>query len=345
MAMNNVQDLIKMSGVRAREVPQPDGTIIKEYVIDDPQILSQFRSQQQQQSPMNSSYFQQQNFNQDAPPPPPRIPLRPPMLFRQGGSTTNDSSPYNIQQIRVLEPQRRYEYSTTNGRRVQFYITNSDNYNGQFISDTDLRELTNAINLRVQPTNVPIVQHQQQQQQQYSQQHQQLPQQHQQQQQQQPPFNLPKQWYPAVDLTQRQRLGSDSQSYSNNANIGFGQVQSNLSRSASSGLLDQGAYIPQNQKQVFNEPVNNWNTYRYSDSHNQRHQNNETFQTSAQFPPQQQQTSRSTYSPPVNHNHPSSYHQSSSAYPYQGQQQHGVRIINDYNQQQTAVINDGRTRI
>lgn len=340
MELNNVQDLIKMSGVRAREVPQPDGTIIKEYVIDDPQVLSQVRSQQQpqqqrhqqQQSPMTSSYFPKENYNQNAPPPPPRIPLRPPMLFRQGGSSTTDTFPYSIQQIRILEPQRRYEYLTNTGRRVEFCITNSDNYNGQFIDDTDLRELTNAINLRLQPNVVPIVQQQQQ-----------HFQQHPQQSSTQPPFNLPKQWYPAVNLTSRQRVGSDSQQYSNNTNISFGQIQSNLSRSASSGLLDQGSYFPQNQQQVFNEPNQNWNTYRYQDSQKQHHhQNNETFQTTAQFLPQQ--TTRSTYSPPVSNN----YHQSSTAYPYQGQQQQqqqNVRMFNDFNQARTAVINDGHTRI
>ena len=123
MAVDDVQNLIKMSGVRAREVPQPDGTIIKEYVIDDPHVVSQFRSQQQYQSPMSSPYAHQRNTDPDAPPPPPRVPLRPPILFHQGGSSMDDNLPQNIQQIHVLEPQRRYEYLTTNGS------TNSIFYN------------------------------------------------------------------------------------------------------------------------------------------------------------------------------------------------------------------------
>jgi hypothetical protein len=342
--MNGVQDLIKMSGARAREVHQPDGTIIKEYVIDDPQLLSQFRSQQQQQqqspmtssyiqqqqqSPMTSSYIQQQTMDEDVPPPPPRIPLRPPILFRQGRSSMNDHLPHNIQQIHVLEPQRRYEYLTTTGRRIQFFITNSDSFNGQLITDLDIRELTNAINLRLLPSFTPIIQQHQQQQSLI-----------------QPPFNQPKQWYPSVDLTQGQRIGSDFQPHSNNANIGYQQIPINLPRSVSSGAINQESYHSQNQQQVFNESVNGWNSHRYQGSHNQ---NNEKFQTTAQFLPQnqQQQRTRSTYSPPINNNHSSNFHQSSTTYPYQGQQQqqHNVRILNDFNQQRTAIINDGHTRI
>jgi hypothetical protein len=339
VAINGVQDLIKMSGVCAREVPQPDGTIVKEYVIDDPQLLSQFRSQQQQQqqsSPMTTSYIQQRNIDQDAPPPPPRIPLRPPILFRQGGSTMSDSLPYNIQQIHVLESQRRYEYLTTTGRRIQFIIINSDSFNGKLLSDLDIRELTNAINLRLLPSSNPIApppppQQQQQQQGSFA----------------QASFNRPKQWHPSVDLTHRQRLGSDTQAYSNNSNTGFQPMQTDISRSASSGALNQGTYFSPNQQQqqVFHEPNNQWNTSRYQDSHNQRYQPpNEPFQSSAQFLPQQQITN-SMHSPPIYTNHSSAFHQQSTTYPYQGQQQHGVRICNDFNQQRTAIVNDGNTRI
>jgi hypothetical protein len=329
MAINDVQDLIKMSGVRAREVPQADGTIIKEYVIDDPQVLSQFRSQQQQQqSPMTSSYIQQQppmtlsynqqrHVDQNAPPPPPRVPLRAP-LFRQGNLSMNDNLPHNIQQIHVLEPQRRYEYLTTTGQRIQFHITNSNNFNGQLITDPDIRELTNAINTRLLPTSTsttqqPLTQTQ---------------------------FNQPKQWHQSVDLMQRQRLGSDSQPYSSNSNIGFQQIQTDLPRSTSNGTLNQGSYPTQYQlqQQVFNEPVNNWNKYQYQDSH---HQTTEPFQTSAQFLPQQQMPTSS----PMNNNHSSISYAQSPNYPYQGQQQHGVRILNDYNQQQSVITTDGHTRI
>lgn len=324
MVLNGVQDLIKMAGVSAREVPQPDGTVVKEYVIDDPQLLSQFRSQQQM--PTTSSYIQSQHIDQDAPPPPPRVPLRPPMLFRHRGSSVNENLLNNIQQIHVLEPQRRYEYLTTTGRRVQFCITNSD---GQSISDADIRELANAINLRSIPTRTPSMSVASSPQ----------PPPPQQQQQQQGSFNLPKQWHPSVDLTHRQRLGSDTQPQANNSNIVFQQQQSqpDLYRSVSSGALNQGSYLPQNQQQSPpHQPTNQWNTYRHRDSYNAHQQNNETFQSSAQFLPQQQM-SKVTHSSPI-------YHQQSSTYPYQGQQQHGVRILHDFNQQRTAIDTHGHPR-
>ena len=208
------------------------------------------------------------------------------------------------------------------GRRIQFSITNSNNANGQFVTDSDIRELTNAINTRVLTSSTSA-----------SQQQQQLS--------TQIPYNQPKQWYPAVDLTHRQRIGSDTQAQSNNLNPGFQQTQTDISRSASNGALDQGSYpspYQQQQQQVFNKPVNNWNTARYQDSHNQRRQNNEPFQTSAQFLPQQQTASP----PPMNNNYRPVSYQQSTTYPYQGQQQHGVRIHNDFNQQQSP---DGHARI
>ncbi|CAF4862492.1 unnamed protein product, partial [Rotaria socialis] len=95
-------DLIKMSGVHAREVPQLDGTIIKEYVIDDPGLLSKYHSQQPKSS-ITSSYHQHQINSEEPPPPPPRMPLRSSILFRQGTSSINDNLSHNIQQIHVLE--------------------------------------------------------------------------------------------------------------------------------------------------------------------------------------------------------------------------------------------------
>ncbi|CAF4159118.1 unnamed protein product [Rotaria sp. Silwood2] len=349
LVIDDIQDLLKTSGVHAREISQSDGTIVKEYVIDDPEILSKFRSQKQQQqqqqqqqqrqqpSPTTSSYTQQQTIYDEAPPPPPRIPLRSSILFRQGRPSVNDNVSYNIQQIRVLEPQRRYEYLTRTGRRIQFVITNSDSFNGQFITDSDIRELTHAINNRLVPSSNSIVQQQQQQQQH-----------HQQQSPIQAQFNKPKLWHPSVDFTQRQRIGSDSQPYSNNFNNNFQQTQTDLSRSASHGRLDQESYNSQNYQQVMNEPNNNGNRFEYQDSHshtiNQDHQNEGTFKTSTQFLPPTQRK-RSTNSPPINNNHPPVFYSQSTAYPYQGQQQHGVRILNDLNQQRAANITDEHNRI
>ncbi|CAF3521163.1 unnamed protein product [Rotaria socialis] len=335
--IDGVQDLIKMSGVHAREVPQLDGTIIKEYVIDDPGLLSKYHSQQQKSS-ITSSYHQHQINSEEPPPPPPRMPLRSSILFRQGTSSINDNLSHNIQQIHVLEPQRRYEYLTRTGRRVQFLITNSNSFNRQLINDGDIRELTHAINSRLAPSSTTIVQHQHQEQEQNQQQLSST----------QTSFNLPKHWNPSVDFTQRKRIGSDTQLYSENANNDVRHISTDIPRSISHVGLNQGSYISQKHQQVSNEPVNNWNTYRYQDPHseinNQHYQNNETFQTSSQFLPSQPIT-RSMHSPPINTNHMQVSHQQSIAYPYQGQQQHGVRILNDFNQQRTPIIFDQHNRI
>jgi len=333
LAINGVQDLIKMSGVRAREVPQPDGTVIKEYVIDDPQLLSQVHSQQQQQqSPIDSQYgYQQQQraFDPDAPTLPPRIPLRPPILFRPDGSTNNAKSSSHIQQIQVIESQRHYEYLTMNGRRVQFSILNSKDFDRQSITDKDIRELSHAINIRLVPYSTSTMNRQQNS-------------------SSSPvhvPYHPPKPWHPVVDVPPRQRLGSDSQSYSNNRRDigGFQQIQGELSRSVSSGALNQQPFYPQNQTQQ-----QDWNHYRNWNGHQQqRPQSSEPFQSSAQFLPQQQ-TTRSTYSSPppsINHHYYQQQQQQPANYPYQGQQQHGVQLYTDYNQQQTAMVNNGNTRI
>ncbi|CAF3327977.1 unnamed protein product [Rotaria socialis] len=343
ISIDGVTDLIKMSGVTAREVQQQDGSFIREYVIDDPDILSKFHKQQ---SPMVS---QQQSFNNNIPPPPPRIPLKQSMLFHQGPSSNDQHPPINIENIHVLEPQRRYEYTTTSGKRIEFMITHSESGN-QMINDSDIRELSSAINNHHIPSSSsssisnPT-----------------------QQQQQQQTYNLPKQWHPAVDLTirngrTRQRTGSDNQAMPNNYNVNFQQMQqmpSDLTRSASYGALNQGAY-QQSFAPVFTEPIIDWTALRQQDPQGQidpqviqqfiaqKHQNG-SFQTSAQFLPEQKQQpmTRSIHSPsrynasaaPTFYQH----QQQQMSYPYQGQQQHGVRITNDandmhFNQQQLPTM-------
>jgi hypothetical protein len=328
MVINDVHDLIKMSGVTAREVPQPDGTVVREYVIDDPQVLSKFHSQQFQQEP---SYG---HIPPPPPPPPPRIPLKQSTLFRQEPLTTDHHPPINIQQIRTLEPQRRYEFQTTSGKRIEFLITNLGS------DETDVHELANAINTRILPSSSNTTQ--------------------------QKPFTLPKQWHPAVDLTHRepqirQRTGSDNQPIPNNYNIGFQQIQppliqTDLNRSVSYGVPNQGSY-PQQFAPVFAEPIIDWSAVQQQDPHGQidpqfirqyitqKHQNG-SFQTSAQFLPEQQQMTRSTTSPP--RNNPPVFYQQTMPYPYQGQQQHGVTILppntNDFNFNQQQIVN-GHTRI
>jgi len=305
MAIDDVHNLIKMSGVTAREVPQPDGTIVREYVIDDPKVLSEFQSQQ----------TQQRNLHEHIPPPPPRIPLRQSSLYRQEPlNNDHNQPPINIQQVRTLEPQRRYEFITTSGKRIEFIITNLGT------DQSDIHELANAINTRFVPSSSNTTQ-----------------------QQQQPPFTLPKQWHPAVDLTHRepqtrQRTGSDNQPIPNTYNSPFQQTQVDVDR------FNQGPY-QQQFAPVFAEPIIDWSAVRQQDPHGQvdpqliqqyitqKHQSG-GFQTSAQFLPEQrqqqpQQMTRSTNSPP--RNNPPIFYQQTMSYPYQGQQQHGVRIINPTN--------------
>jgi len=318
MVINDVHDLIKMSGVTAREVPQPDGTIVREYVIDDPQVLSKFHSQQ----------FQQENSYEHIPPPPPRIPLKQSALFRQE-PLNNDyhPPPINIQQVRTLEPQRRYEFQTTSGKRIEFLITNLGS------DETDIHELANAINTRILPSSSNTTQ--------------------------QKPFTLPKQWHPAVDLTHRepqirQRTGSDNQPIPNNYNIGFQQIPPSIQTDLNHSVPYQQQFAP-----VFAEPIIDWSAVQQQDPHGQidpqfirqyitqKHQNG-SFQTSAQFLPeqQQQQMTRSTISP--SRNNPPVFYQQTMPYPYQGQQQHGVTILppntNDFNFNQQQIVN-GHTRI
>jgi hypothetical protein len=304
MAIDGIHDLIKMSGVTAREVPQPDGTLVREYVIDDPNILSKFQSRVPQDH---------------IPPPPPRIPLKQSMLFRQEPLHNEPPPPINLQQIRTLEPQRRYEFITTSGKRIEFMITSLGS------DESDIHELANEINTRLLPSNPS-----------------------------QQPFTLPKPWHPAVDLTHRelqnrQQTGSDNQ-----------PIPTDLTRSASYGGLNQGTY-PQQFAPVFAEPIIDWSAVRQQDPHGQidpqliqqfitqKHQNG-SFQTSAQFLPEQQQQQ-----PPMIHatNSPSRnsqpmFYQQTMTYPYQGQQQHGVRILpnntNDFNFHQQQIAN-GHTRI
>ncbi len=320
MAIDDVHDLIQMSGVTAREVPQADGTLIREYVIDDPNVLSKFHSQQR-------------TPNEHIPPPPPRIPLKQSMLFREPLSNDHHHPPpINIQQIRTLETQRRYEFMTTSGKRIEFIITSLGS------DQSDIHELANAINTRLLTSSANTTQQ---------------------------PFTLPKQWHPAVDLTHREpqtrsRIGSDNQPILNNYNTSFQQVppiQMGLDRSASYGVLNQGSY-PQQFAPVFTEPIIDWSAVRQQDPHGQvdpqlirqfitqKHQSG-SFQTSAQFlPEQQQQMPQTTYSPPRTNS--SIPYQQTMSYPYQGQQQHGVRILsannNDYNFNQQQIPN-GHARI
>ncbi|CAF0878284.1 unnamed protein product [Rotaria sp. Silwood1] len=358
ISIDGVGDLIKMSGVTAREVQQPDGTFVREYVIDDPEVLSKIRSQQ---SPMISQQqISRENIPPPPPPPPPRMPVKQqPMVFHHQGSSIHDQQPsINIEHIRVLEPQRRYQYITASGKRIEFMITNLGPDN-QTINDSDIRELSNAIHTRlIPPSSAPLISNTTQQ-----------------------PFTLPKQWHPAVDLTHRegqlrQRTGSDSQPMPNNYNMNFQHVQPmqmDLPRSTSYGAVDQGAY-QQQFAPIFTEPIIDWSALRQQDPHGQidpqliqqfiaqKHQN-EGFQTSAQFLPEQRQQqqqqrqqplhqqpmtrsmqSPSTYNAPPYYQQQVSYpyqgQQQQVSYPYQGQQQHGVRIINNtnndinYNQQQ-----------
>ena len=330
--IDGVQDLIKMPGVRVRQVPQPDGTMIKEYIIDDPHVLSKLRSQPS--SPLTSSFSRPQQelmtYN-EAPPPPPRIPLRQPVLFRQDPAAISGHTPTTIQQIHVLEPQHRYEYVTNSGRRIQFTVTNSDELRRQAITDADIRELANAINSRL-PTLSTASQSATQ-----------------------APFTLPKPWHPSIDLMHRtsshpSSMDANASHASNETNRPYQQTHNDMMRSASYGELDQASHVPAHAQQHSYQSNADWNPMRPHDRHassltkQQRYQADEPFQTSAQFLPQAPSTKSSSMqdTQPV-------FYQPSTSYPYQGQQQHGVRIVHDkmhdFNHQQTAGMVDDRTRI
>ena len=353
MAIDGVHDLIKMSGVTAREVAQPDGSIVREYVIDDPQLLSKFQSHRVSGAEGDASMTRSRYSPSDVPPPPPRIPLKQPMLHRPS-STGNGQPAVNIQEIRVVEPNRRYEYITTAGRRIEFMITNFGQDESK-IQDSDVREVTQAINTRLMPSssaNFNAHHH---------------------------PFTLPKQWNPAVDLTHRQRTGSDNQLSSNsNAHYPSTDYQRmpsmapNLARSASNGALHPSLHQTSAMAPVYAEPIIDWSLIRQQDPHgqvdpafvqqfiNQRHQHG-GYQTSAQFLPEQQQNyQQQQQQPPPKptssmhspmRNNVTSYYQQPSAYPYQGQQQHGVRIVSNHSNghfdqgQQGAMMMNGHARI
>ena len=312
MAIDGVHDLIKMSGVTAREVPQPDGTLVREYVIDDPSILSKFQSRVPQDH---------------IPPPPPRIPLKQSVLFRQEPPSSEfqpPPPPINLQQVRTIEAQRLYEFTTSSGKRIEFMITSLG------ADESDVQELASELNTRLVPPSSNTAQQ---------------------------PFTLPKPWHPAVDLTQReQQTASNNQPTANNYNLAFQQGQPDLTRPETYGGLNQESY-QQQFAPVFAEPIIDWSAVRQQDPHGQidpqfiqqyitqNHQGG-SFQTSAQFlPEQQQQTARPNNSP--SRTNAPIYYQQSSAYPYQGQQQHGVQILPtttdlNYHPQQIA---NGHTRI
>ena len=328
MAIDGVHDLIKMAGVTAREVQQPDGTLVREYVIDDPNILSKFQSQQPRAS------------QEHIPPPPPRVPLKQSMLFRPEPLSNNQyqAPPINLQQIRTIEAQRRYEFMTSSGKRIEFLITSLGS------DESDIQELATEINTRLIPSSSSSALQQQQQQ------------------QQAPPYTLPKQWQPAVDLTQRDPSANRSQTTSenpaipNNYNAAYQQGYNEIARSASlGGGMNSDSGLSQQFAPVFADPIIDWSAIRQQDPHGQidpqfiqqfitqKHQSG-AFQTSAQFLPEQPRNSPSRTA----NNPPPVHHQQTTAYPYQGAQQHGVRILPqttaDYNYHQQQ-IPTGHTRI
>ena len=313
MAIDGVHDLIKMAGVTAREVKQPDGSLVREYVIDDPTILSKFQSRTNQEH---------------IPPPPPRVPLKQSMLFRPEPLANNQPAPINLQQIRTIESQRRYEFLTTSGKRIEFLITSLG------ADESDIHQLANEINNRLSTSSSTTSQA--------------------------PPFTHPKQWQPAVDLTHRDPSSNRSQTVPenpptpNNYNVPFQPGLNDLSRSASYGGMNMPNAFPQQFAPVFAEPIIDWSAVRQQDPHGQidpqliqqlitqKHQTG-AFQTSAQFLPEQapQPSPSHSANPPM-------YQQQTNAYPYQGAQQHGVRILSqttqDYNPHQQQ-IPTGHTRI
>ena len=111
--IDDVHDIIKASGMEAREVVQPDGTIVREYVIDDPRVVSQVQAHRTATSPSIPPVSREY-----VPPPPPRL-GRKPMISDYHTQPT----PVNIEPLHQLYSRQRYQYVTQFGRRIEFFIT------------------------------------------------------------------------------------------------------------------------------------------------------------------------------------------------------------------------------
>ena len=95
LPIDGIENIIKMSGVSARQFEQNDGTLVREYVITDPRLVSQVR---------------EKRFP-PPPPPPPRLARRP--------STT----PSNLTEVQNVEQHRPYRFVTSTGRQIDFTVT------------------------------------------------------------------------------------------------------------------------------------------------------------------------------------------------------------------------------
>ena len=146
IVIDNVHDIIKASGIQAREVEQPDGTILKEYVIDDPQVASQIQAQRTTVSPSIPV------AHEFVPPPPPRV-IRKAPVFDSQTQPIVKPLPVNILAMDELLPRQHYQYITTSGRRIEFVIT--DVHTARPVDNrSELKELTNAIDARLPYTYV-----------------------------------------------------------------------------------------------------------------------------------------------------------------------------------------------
>ncbi|CAF0886714.1 unnamed protein product [Didymodactylos carnosus] len=251
MMINGVQDLIKMAG-RSKEIKQPDGTIWKEYVIDDPALLSKIHSSQSftSESPTSSKQvsnsFSHHNTIQTPPTPPPRVPLRQQLgrpstnnQYSPGTPANIPMNPIPINHIRTLESNRRYEFTTSLGKTIQFHISN---FSENILTDDDICELTHSINnhFTIEPqqnSSLSTSMH-----------------------------TSPKQWNPDLihrptpqhvqnPPSSRGRLGSNDNGLTPQMsyNIGFNSYPStnqpmpnDLPRSSSQGALNQINYLPRN---------------------------------------------------------------------------------------------------
>ena len=117
LPIDGIEDIIKMSGIEAREFQQADGTIVREYHINDPQILSKVQSQRSEMISQTKNIVQEHSL----PPPPP-----PPRITRRASTTLQPVPSINLQQVHSVKSQQPYEYVTSTGRSIHFIITELD---------------------------------------------------------------------------------------------------------------------------------------------------------------------------------------------------------------------------
>jgi hypothetical protein len=230
MPIDGIDDIIKMSGIDAREIQQTDGTIVKEYIIDDPQILSQVHTQR-------CASVSQTCVSRDyGPPPPPRVSRQSSAQFQPAKCLVKNLASINIQHVHILRPQQSYEYVTKSGRHVHFIITELDTDE----SRSDARATcTSTDRLSEHPSMQSV-------------------------------YTLPTRPPSNNDVTHEQQTSSvdrypSANMSGNNRTPSLVHTPTSLIRSASSGILHHGSHSTAQFPPIFTEPIIDWSVLRQQD--------------------------------------------------------------------------------